>query len=740
MNLKVYGIRHHGPGSAKNLIAALHKQCPDIVLVEGPEDVNESLAVAGEADMVPPVALMVYNVKDLKDFSVYPFAVFSPEWQAFQYAFKAGVSIKCIDLPVSMLLGLQDEKQAEIFAKEDRTGGRFDPLAEIAGIAGFDEVESWWEHTFEQWDEHEEIFDVILEMMSVMREASPGLDHRETLVREAFMRKQIRKTIKEGYQNIAVVCGAWHAPVLAGIKQFSSAGDNALLRGIQKVKTAAAWVPWTYERLSRASGYGAGVKAPFWYALLFEERSDVATKWMVKAAQLMREKDGFVSAAHAVEASGLANTLAIMRGIPVPGLRELKEAVLAVLCEGKASRMEAIEKRLVIGDVLGKICKKAPVLPLQKDLESQVKQSRLSKEYENAGEHFKEFDLRKDTNLNGSILLRRLRLLGLFWGIPMGLEGNPLGSFKERWKLKWEPDYAALLIKASPLGSTIKEAALGKVEQLVTQTKDLKTLVMLVADCLHADLGSAIQKLGSRIETLAVATDDIRVLLETFPSLVNAYRYGSTRKIDVLSIEILITAYISRILTGLPEACVGLSEEQSREVSKYLQEIQSSLLVLDWGNYIPEWEQTLRQIEKKTGVSPLLKGLVTRLLFDRGIWGAEIVSVKMAYGLSNIGLQSFSAALWLEGFISNSGLLLIYQPELWDVLDTWVDNLPIDIFQAILPILRRTFSSFSDTESRYILQLAQGGNNVYGYSGSFIELDQERGEIVLPILKELLGS
>ena len=42
----VYGIRHHGPGSARSLRNALAEQEPDIVLVEGPPEADGLVALA----------------------------------------------------------------------------------------------------------------------------------------------------------------------------------------------------------------------------------------------------------------------------------------------------------------------------------------------------------------------------------------------------------------------------------------------------------------------------------------------------------------------------------------------------------------------------------------------------------------------------------------------------------------------------------------------------------------------
>ena len=60
MTVRVFGIRHHGPGSARSLLHALEGMRPDAVLVEGPPDAGDVLSLMARPEMVPPVALLVY--------------------------------------------------------------------------------------------------------------------------------------------------------------------------------------------------------------------------------------------------------------------------------------------------------------------------------------------------------------------------------------------------------------------------------------------------------------------------------------------------------------------------------------------------------------------------------------------------------------------------------------------------------------------------------------------------------
>ena len=56
------GIRHHGPGSARSVLAALDDIEPTIVLVEAPADVQLALQWIGDPGLVPPVSLLGYVV------------------------------------------------------------------------------------------------------------------------------------------------------------------------------------------------------------------------------------------------------------------------------------------------------------------------------------------------------------------------------------------------------------------------------------------------------------------------------------------------------------------------------------------------------------------------------------------------------------------------------------------------------------------------------------------------------
>ena len=60
-DIRLFGIRHHGPGSARSLRAALDALNPDCLLIEGPPDADALIPLSLHAAMAPPVALLVYR-------------------------------------------------------------------------------------------------------------------------------------------------------------------------------------------------------------------------------------------------------------------------------------------------------------------------------------------------------------------------------------------------------------------------------------------------------------------------------------------------------------------------------------------------------------------------------------------------------------------------------------------------------------------------------------------------------
>lgn len=736
--VQVFGIRHHGPGSAKRLVKALRAFDPDCVLVEAPLDSEKTLQQIHTEGLKPPVAMLLYDPKDFSQAGYLPFAAFSPEWQAVRYALKKQIAVWAMDLPLGIKLAAPDQ-QVSLLQEEDDPDLAllvYDPLAYIARLAGYEDSERWWEVTFEQEDDDLQVFVAILELMRILRAENLRIESRETLLREAHMRKILRKAVKEGFERVAVVCGAWHAPVLADFRDFTQKEDNAALRGLKKIKLRACWIPWSYERLSRQSGYGAGVISPAWYELLYGRRAETTIRWMSRVARLFRREDLDASAANVIEAVRLAETLGAMRGLKVPGIEELEQAAVTVFAEGDPTPLSLIREKLVIGDVTGKVPPGMSVVPLQRDFEKKVKKARLSASYNSAETISKELDLRKPTQALASALLHQLNLLGIPWGNERKLSGRELGSFKEKWRLRWRTDYTIRVIQASMYGNTLEAACDGYAWQEAQKQQQLAELLVLLDRVLKAQRFGVAARMLPLMRDAAAQSRDVEQLMAAVPQLVNILRYGSTRSTEQDFVRDLLEEILPRIYIGLPTTCLHLEEEPARRIFDRILQVNSSLGLLEEEESRHEdWLACLDKIIQTPQTHPLLQGLAARRLFDGGYHRLEQTELNLAEAVSRAN-EPAEKALWLEGFLYGNALLIVYHPPLWQVIDDWVRQLRESDFFEILPILRRTFAQFSQTERKQLLRLARGEKIDAGVEGT-VEFDPDRVEKLRPALEWL---
>lgn len=791
MAIHILGIRHHGPGSAKNVKAFLESVKPDIVLVEGPPEADGILQWATHKELKPPVAILCYQPDNPQQSSFYPFAEFSPEWQAILYAKQNNIQVRFMDLPAGNQFEIEQEKKkeeenkmlpvapleeernhvgssiqnaallkkeimyksatpvkfnhginslaqnkiysSEITVDEGETTAviRLDPIAHLAHAAGYDDGEKWWEHSFEHRHNDEEVFEAVSEAMQALREELPQKNDRLEQLREAHMRKTIRQAEKEMFQNIAVICGAWHAPVLINMPKQKE--DNDLLKGLPKVKVECTWVPWTYNRLSFYSGYGAGIESPGWYEHIWKHPKDDGTLWMAKVAKLFRKKQMDTSVAHVIEAVRLANALASLRNLSKAGLEEFNEATLSILCNGEPVMMGLVHNELIVSDRIGEVPTDIPKPPLQLDIEKLQKKLRLP-----ATADWKDYtlDLRKENDLERSIFLHRLQLLEIKWGNKHDVAGK--GTFKEQWRLQWDPAFSIDIIEKGSWGNTVEEAAAKYVIDKAVKANGLTVVCELLENSMPAELPAAVESLIHQINNLAAASGDVIQLMEVIPGLVNVSRYGNVRKTDAELVLGIATSMITRICISLPAACTAIDEDAAQHLLELFQKMNDAVNLLQRAEINQLWQQTLSQISKGKNTAPVVAGYSTRLLADYKLIAGDELVKSFYYAMSTATAPAVAAA-WLEGFLKGSGTILLIDNDLWNVVNNWVQQLDEGTFMQVLPLLRRAFSNYSKPERRKLGEKVKTGTSGSITMKTEADIDETRAKKGIPVMMELMG-
>lgn len=715
----ILGIRHHGPGCARSLLDTLATLQPDLILIEGPAEGDALIPDVPAKGMKPPVAMLFHQVDNPRVSSFYPFAEFSPEWQALLFAAEKNTPARFFDLPCTHGFALRNEE-------ETPAEPSIDPFSYFAQADGYHDGEHWWNDQIEERESSPDFFRAILEAVTALR---TELDHPEsslTLKREAWMRREIRKASKEGFENIAVVCGAWHAPTLVDLPPATQ--DNALLKGLAKAKVGATWSPWTNERLTTASGYGAGVAAPGWYHHLWNNKPNSTTRWITKAARILRKEDLEGSSASIIEAVRLSETLAGLRGRPRPGLPETLEAMQSIFCQGEGLSLDLLKKPLLISERLGELPLGIARLPIQEDLEKQQRRLRLKP---TAGEKSIILDLRENPHREKSALLHRLLALDINWGRKTQSRGK--GTFKEAWALRWQPEFAVSLIDAAAFGNTIEFAASRK----LSKTKDL-TLAELTEHidlALLSDLPSAVESLLNELRQVAATSHDTLQLLKALPPLCRIARYGDVRGTRLDSVTTILTELALRTQIELPGHCAGLDDEAASDTSSLIRDYTSALGSLEINDLLDGLFSAFSKIAHHTLAHPEIKGCVTRLLRDRGQLDSEQTSTLLSLALST-GNPPKDAALWAQGFLAHGGAILAHDPELLALFNTWIASLTADSFKDTLPLLRRTFGQFSTPEKQKISHLVAHPASTKSTPSS-TNLDNERSRPAVALVAKL---
>ena len=821
-NVHFFGIRHHGPGCARSLVQALAQLQPDCLLVEGPPEGEALLPMLGSAELRPPVAMLVYMQDEPSQAAFYPFAEFSPEWQALQWASAQGVATRFIDLPQTHAMaqdwarrqalkkpepaqdvdGEEGEDDA-VDAADEAPGDAAeasadtapvadvdsdaadttappqvpmrDPLDWLAHAAGFEDGESWWNRLVEERGNSEALFTSINEAMTAVRselgeegEAWRGPHHvlREAQ-REAHMRQCIREAAKAGYQRIAVVCGAWHVPALQ--KSTTAKADSAVLKGLPKAKVLATWAPWTYRNLASRSGYGAGVTSPGWYEHLWQcyradaalaqqaaegqsvpERSarDAATLrtagWLTRVARLLRDKDLDCSSAHIIEATRLAEGLAAMRGQPIPGLQEINEAIVTVVCMGETAPLNLIDDELTVGHVLGTVPADVPQVPLQRDIEQQQKSLRMKPE---AASKLLALDLRKETDLARSHFLHRLRLLGIGWGTRAADAQRNRGTFRESWQMQWEPELAVRIIEASVHGATVAQAATARLRASLSPDTPLPDIAQAIDDALLANLPQLVESLIATLADRAATTGDVAQLLQTLPPLANVYRYGSVRQTDTALLATVIDSLVLRAAIGLPVACMAMDEEAAAAMKGKVLAAHEALRLrgTDAQAAVDAWRAALRSLAMGDAAAALLRGMACRLLLDEHLLDSAEVVLQFNRNLS-LGAAPLDVAAWLDGFLNQQALVLMHDEAIWGAVDAWLAGLGEVQFAQILPLVRRSFAHFSKHERQSLGDKARRAPVAGAAAPAALAAgdddspwDEARAVLALPLLNTLLG-
>lgn len=750
--VNLFGIRHLSAAGAYHVKKYLDEINPDVVLIEGPEDATDIIYEMTKKGVKPPIAILCYTTEAPIHSVIYPYAIYSPEYQAILWANKNNKNCNFIDLPSgikSPLYKLQEKERVYLNAKKEesehieecgdedeenkgkissRIKNRIDYYNynsylydEIAKLGGEDNYEIYWERHFEHNLETGSYINGVSMHSSEMRKfteewekEADSLSYSINILRESYMKRCIQKYLDEGVnpEKIVVITGAYH---VSGLLNNLPMTDDELDK-LQKVSTKRTLMPYSYYKLSTFSGYGAGNHAPYYYEImhkLMEENNleSLPSIYISKMSNLVRERHGYSSTATVIEAVRLAKSLQFMHGGTLPTLKDLHDASVATIGNGEIGHLLESFAMLDVGTNIGELPDGISQTPIQDDLKINLKNLKLEK-YKTVVAQDLSLDLRENIkvkskeaafiDLDRSTFLHRLKLLGIDFARQVS-KNQDLASWAEQWVLCWTPEVEIQTVESVLYGDTIETAAAYMLKESIEKSKDATEVAKLVKIACECKLFDSIHEAVKKLQDLTSESESFVEVASAAREISFIVQYGSIRKFDTESvIPILKQLFLkSSLLIMQASSC-------NDDAAKIIADNMAVIHNISQEHYEivndDLWLSQLKLLSQSDNKNPLLCGFAFSILLERSKVTDENLTVQISRHLS-LGNTPEAGASWFEGLSRRNRYVLLSKVVLWEQIDIYLTELDDEEFKKALVCLRRAFSNFEPHEKNGICDI-----------------------------------
>ena len=729
--MKTFGIRHFSPAGAYFLRQFLDEVKPSLVLIEGPADFDFLIDDIVSKKLVPPFAIMAYTKEAPIDTILYPFAEYSPEYQAILWARENNTECHFFDLESDIILGLEKRDDEN---KEEEIISETNPKKSIET-----DMEGFWERTLEQ-SEDMQAYRAGSALFGESIRKDTNADDKSfirDIVRESFMKRKIKEYIEKGFdtEKIVAITGAFHT---SAIESLEGAMSDKEYKALVRRESNVTLMPYSYYRLSKRTGYGAGNAAPAYYELLWQGflNGDITyheRKYLSSLAKYMREHGGIVSSAQVIEATRLARELAIIRGGSVPTLEDLKDASITCMGGGSFGEMAMGFAETDIGKKIGSVPEDAMQTSIQSDFTSKLKQLKLEKYKELVATPL-QLDLRENLrvksvesaflDLNRSFFLYRLVVLGIdFAKIKRSSQDN--ATWAENWILQWTPEAEIQIVESVLKGDTIADAVAFVLSERLLEATKISEIANVIEDAFNCGLPKIVEGAKRSLDEMtngAIAMCDIA---DTVSKLSNMISFGDIRKLDrepLIPIVKRLCIRASLMLVG-ESACDDIA---AAALAEDIQKIHNVFMVQD---FLDEslWFDKLTELSNRDDLNTKISGLATAILLDASKIDEPTLRKEVSRRLS-IGMPAELGANWFAGLSMRNHYALIGRLTLWESLSEYMDTLDEEEFRRSAVFLRRAFVEYSAKEKDMI---AENLGEIWGLNA------QEVSEIINSEIKEV---
>lgn len=709
----IFAIRHLSAAAGFNVRKKLTKYKPDLVLIEGPANANDMLPWFCHKQTRLPIAILSYTTQKPLHTLLYPFAQYSAEYQAISWAYEHNIPCRFMDVPSDILLSLIQAKeqglkqeQEDVYTKD--TTNIYTSLEQTLEQS-FDSI---YERSLEQLEQDYDVKAYEFGQQIRLHSHDDKFDYALNHVREAYMKRSIVEAQQQGFNKIFCVCGAYHAPALKQNEPLSDSEFEQLNKF--SISTNITLMPYSYYRLSKQSGYGAGNNAPayfdfVWQALKSGDYAKASYLYLSHLCQSQRQQGYFVSTAHFIDAIKLANTLAYLRNSKYPTLEDLKDAAITCIAQGNAAALSVAFASVDIGKKIGKLPTNVSRTALQDDFYKQLKNLKLEKycTFENIT---LDLDLRENLkvksqdsaflDLNRSFFFNRLRVLNIDFARQTKYKSDAIWG--ESWNLRWSEESEIQIVESALLGETIKLAATFALKEQANNCTDIASASAVFEEAFLCGLTQVCEYALKALQKLSVNTAAIEEISKCMYKLANTIKYGSLRKFNQNdTLTALLEQFYLRACLILAQACI-CDDKAANDVIESIERINKVQIDL---NFLDQqrWVDLLKDISNRDDLNTKCSGFAMAILIERGLVDENLLNMELSRRLAK-GVAADLGAAYFEGLAQKNRYSLILRLSLWKILDNYLQSLDDEEFKRALVFLRRTFSEFKASEKSDIAE------------------------------------
>lgn len=721
--LNIFGVRHLSPGASYHLIKYLEEKKPKCILIEGPSDATELIPHMAQKGVKPPIAMLGYTTELPIETVLYPFAAYSPEYQAICWGMKKKLDVRFIDLPSDIILKLRQERNREgtdemavdFYAYHN---GLYDKLATQYEDTDY---ESYWERNFEH-NLNEGVFRdglsyqsaQIREMVVEKEYEAVPYDFSYNLIRESHMCREIERAISEGFapQDIVVIVGAYH---VSGIHSGLAMTDSELNK-LPRATSQLTLMPYSYLRLSSRTGYGAGNKAPYYFDLMWkamqEERlEDLSAIYLSKVAKELRKRGDNASSASVIEAVRLSNALTSMRQGSLPVLRDLHDAVVTCFGGGDLPSVAEAINMVDIGTAIGSLPEGVSQTPVQEDMNQELKRLKLTN-YKSAVAQELTLDLRENLkvktkeaafiDLNRSTFLHRLKVLGIHFAEQARVSQDS-ATWSEKWILRWTPEVEIEIVEANLKGETLEIAAAYQLKEQLNECTDVSPAAKIIRQACECHLTNIFDNALSTLQRLLVDSNSFSETANAAHELSVLIQYGDLRQFDLEPLVPILQQLFLRSSLLLVDAAscddkAAAGVVQAINVMEIISQQQYDVVDVE------TWQKELSTLAWRDDLNTKLSGVAFSILLEHNLADEDDCAKEVSRRLSP-GVPADLGAGWFEGLSGRNRYALLSRVSLWKELDKYVHQLDDDEFFRSVVFLRRAFGEFEPNQKNSIAEL-----------------------------------